>query len=111
MDRTLVRQYLIAYVFPKTPDKSPDRAIIDRVVDDVRAQLALLDTAVAKTGYLAGDSFSFADANVMPILAYLRRMPEAGAAIADAPHLSAYFDRNAARPSFVATEPPPPPGR
>ena len=111
IDRTLVRQYLFAYLFPKTPDKSPDRAAIDSVVGDVRAQLALLDRAVAKTGYLAGDGFSFADANLTPILAYLRRTPEAGEAIAGAAHLSAYYDRNAARPSFIATEPPPAPPR
>ena len=111
MDRTLIRTYLVAYVFPKGPDKSPDRAVIDGVVGDVRAQITLLDTAVAKTGYLAGDAFSFADANVMPILAYLRNTPEGGEAIANSPHLSAYFERNAARPSFTNTMPPPPPAR
>jgi glutathione S-transferase len=111
MDRTLVRQYLIAYFFPQTPDKSPDRAKIDAVVDDMRAQVALLDRAVAETGYLAGGGFTFADANIMPILAYLKMLPESGQAIAEAPQLSAYFERNAARPSFVATTPPPVPGR
>jgi glutathione S-transferase len=111
MDRTLVRTYLLAYAFPKTADKSPDRAVIDGVVGDVRAQLALLDGAVAPTGYLAGDAFSFADANVMPILAYLKNLPESGEAIAALPHLSAYYARNAERPSFVNTVPPPPPGR
>jgi glutathione S-transferase len=111
MDRTLVRTYLLAYVSPKTADKSPDRAVIDGVVGDVRAQLALIDKAVAKTGYLAGEAFSFADANVMPILAYLKNMPESGAAIAALANLSAYYARNAERPSFVNTVPPPPPGR
>ena len=109
MDRTLVRQYLFAYIFPQTPDKSPDRRAIDAVAGQMRAQLALLDGAVAETGYLAGDSYSFADMNLMPILAYLKRPPESAEAIAALPHLSAYADRNAARPSFMATEPPPMP--
>ena len=68
-----------------------------------------MDRAVAKGGFLAGDSFTFADINVMPILAYLRNFPESGAAIAAAKSLSAYYDRLAARPSFQATVPPPPP--
>ena len=105
LDRTLVRQYLIAYAFPKTADKTPDRAIIDAVVPDVQAQIALLDKAVAATGFLAGDSFTFADANVLPILAYLNTLPESSAAIAAAPHLSAYLAAMSARPSFQATIP------
>jgi len=111
MDRTLVRTYLVAYIFPNTPDKSPDRSVIDAVLPDVDTQIALLDGAVAKAGYLAGEAFSFADANLMPILAYLRNLPESGEAIARAAHLPAYFARNAARPSFTNTEPPAPPGR
>lgn len=106
MDRTLVRQYLLAYVFPKTPDKTPDRALIDSVADDVRAQIALLDKAVANTGYLAGDGFTFADANLLPILAYLQGPPESAAAIKAAPHLSAYFEKLSLRPSVKATVPP-----
>jgi glutathione S-transferase len=111
MDRTLIRQYLTAYVFPRTADKSPDRAAIDAVAGDVRSQLALLDKAVADTGYLAGEAFSYADANVLPILAYLVNFPESGEAIASAPHLPAYLARLNERPSVKNTVPPPPPGR
>jgi len=103
MDRTLVRTYVLAYVFPKGPGGTPDRAAIDAVLPDVRAQLALLDTAVADTGHLAGEDFSFADINVLPILAYLRQLPESGAALAALPHLSGYVERHAARPSFRET--------
>lgn len=107
MDRTLVRQYLFAYFFPSTPDKSPDRAAIAGVVDKVRAELGLIDRAIATHGYLASPEFSFADANLLPILAYLKLVPESAEAIAAAPHLSAYFDKMSLRPSFQATVPPP----
>ncbi len=110
MDRTLVRQYLFAYLFPQTPDKSPDRAAIDGVLDAVRAQIALLDATLAGSAYLAGDGFTFADANLYPILAYLSRTPEGGEALQAAPHLAAYFDRLSLRPSVQATVPPPLPG-
>ena len=111
MDGTLVRSYLLNYIFPKGSDGKPDRTAIDAVVPQVEKEIALLDRAVAKGGYLAGDSFTFADINVMPILFYLQKFPEAADAIAAAKPLAAYYDRLAARPSFQNTTPPPPPPR
>jgi glutathione S-transferase len=108
IDGTLVRTYLLNYIFPKGADGKPDRKVIDGVVPAVKDELDLLDRTVAKTGFLAGDSFTLADINVLPILAYLRNFPESGAAIATAKSLSAYFDRLSARPSFQNTVPPPP---
>ena len=78
MDGTLVRTYLLNYVFPKRRDGTPDRKVIDAVVPAVKQEIDLLDRAVAKGGFLAGDSFTFADINVMPILAYLKNFPESG---------------------------------
>ena len=90
MDRTLIRTYLVAYIAPKTSDGKPDREAIEAVMPAVREQLGILDHAVAKTGYLVGDQFTFADAS----------------------HLAAYYERHAARPSFRSTDPPSgPPGR
>ena len=109
MDGTMIRTYLFAYIFPKTEDGSPDRKAIDGVLPALKDEIGLLDRAVAKGGYLAGDSFTFADINVMPILFYLQKFPEAAAAIAAAKPLAAYYDRLAARLSFQNTTPPPPP--
>ena len=109
IDRTMVRTYLFGYIFPKTADGKPDRKVIDEVTPELREQIKLLDKAVAKTGYLAGNQFSFADINVMPILFYVRKFPEGSEAIAAAKNLAAYYDRNAERPSFKNTIPPPPP--
>ena len=81
MDGTLVRSYLLNYIFPKGSDGKPDRTLIDAVVPQVEKEIALLDGAVGKGGFLAGDSFTLADINVMPILAYLRDFPESAAAI------------------------------
>jgi glutathione S-transferase len=108
MDGTLVRTYLFNYIFPQTSDGSPDRRAIDAVAPAVKQEIDLLDRAVAKGGFLAGDSLTFADINVMPILAYLKNFPEAGSAIAAAKSLSDYYDRLAARPSFQKTIPPRP---
>jgi len=109
IDRTMVRTYLFGYIFPKTADGKPDRKVIDEVTPELREQIKLLDKAVAKTGYLAGNQFSFADINIMPILFYVRKFPEGAEAIVAAKNLAAYYDRNAERESFKNTIPPPPP--
>jgi glutathione S-transferase len=111
MDATLIRTYLFAYAFPKTADGTPDRTAIDAVTPAVRAQLAILDKAVAANGHLVGDQFTFADINLLPILYYMRQLPEAAEALSAATHLAAYYDTHAARPSFARTLPPSGPPR
>jgi|SRR5262252_3437676 glutathione S-transferase len=107
IDRTLVRTYMFHYIFPKTADGKPDRAAIDAVEPEMRRQIALLDKAVARTGHLAGDQFSLADINIMPILYWLRHYPESADALAGTMQLAAYYDHHAARDSFKKTMPPP----
>jgi len=63
IDPVWVRQYLRGYVFPGTPDGSPDRALIDAAVPKMEAQFAVMDRAVGKTGHLVGDAFTLADMN------------------------------------------------
>ncbi len=109
IDTTLIRTYLFAYVFPKTEDGKPDRKTIGAVTSALNEEIGLLDRAVAKSGYLAGDALTYADINVMPILYYVRQFPEGGAAIAAGKALSSYYDRLAARESFQNTAPPPMP--
>ena len=111
MDRTLIRTYIFAYIAPMMSGREPDREAIEAVMPAVREQLGILDHAVAKTGYLAGDRFTFADINLMPILHRVGQFPEGAKALAAATHLAAYYDRHAARPSFVRTMPPSGPPR
>jgi len=111
IDPCLVRTYLLAYFFPKTADGKPDRVAIDGVLPNMQKQIGLLDQAVAKTGFLAGGSFTLADINLLPILYYVQRCPEGGEMVKAAGNLAGYFARHAERPSFKASTPPPPPGR
>ena len=77
----------------------------------VREQIGVLDKAVAGTGYLVGEQFTFADINLLPILHVVRQAPEGAQALAAAPHLARYYERHAARPSFEKTTPPAGPPR
>ena len=111
MDATLIRTYVFAYILPKTANGKPDKPAIEAVAPAMQRQLGLLDQAVSQTGHLVGDQFTLADINVLPILYWLRHFPEGGEAIAASRHLSAYYDRHAARASFKRTIPPPIPPR
>jgi glutathione S-transferase len=112
MDRTLIRTFLLAYIVPKTSDGKPDREAIDAVMPMVREQLRILDRAVAGSGYLVGDFFTFADINLLPILHRVGQFPEGAEALAAATNLASYYETHAARPSFTRTMPPAgPPGR
>jgi glutathione S-transferase len=111
MDRALIRTYVFAYIVPMMSGGKPDRAAIEAVMPAVREQLGILDSAVAKTGYLAGDRFTFADVNLLPILHRVGQFPEGAEALAAATHLATYYERHAARPSFVRTMPPAGPPR
>jgi glutathione S-transferase len=109
IDTTMIRTYLFGYIFPKTADGKPDRNAIDALTPTVEREIRLLDRAVAKAGFLVGDSLTYADLNLMPILFLVRQLPEGAAAMAAAKPLSDYYQRLAARPSFQNTMPPPGP--
>jgi glutathione S-transferase len=106
IDPVLVRRYLLAYLMPTTPDRTPDRSAIDKVLPAVERHLALLGAAVAENGHFVGDDFTYADANVIPILDYLKSLPESGALIAGSGALQAFMAKHAARPSVAGTAPP-----
>jgi glutathione S-transferase len=105
IDPVLIRQYLAAYIFPGTPDGSPNQAAIDKAMPAVEKQLHMLEGAVA-SGHLVGDTFTLADAYLFPILFYLSQTPETGAIIRRSGALSGFIARHVDRPSIRATKPP-----
>jgi glutathione S-transferase len=111
IDRTLIRTYLYAYIAPRPEATGPNRDGIEAVMPAVRQQLQILDRAVAATGYLVDDRFTFADINLLPVLYRVRQAPEGAEALAATRHLAAYYERHATRPGFVRTVPPSGPPR
>ncbi|MCC7347886.1 MAG: glutathione S-transferase family protein [Variibacter sp.] len=105
-DPVMMRNYVVKYVF--APDGKPDMAAIGAAVEQMKKQIPILDRAVSKTGHLVGESFTFADMNLLPMLFYIGRFEEAKALLAGAPNLTAYLARHAQRPSFKASMPPRP---
>ena len=105
IDPVWLRQYLGSYIFPKTPDGSPDRTIIDAAQPKMEQQFATMDRAVARSGHLVGDSFTLADMNFLPILFYMGKGPESSALLRRMPGLEAYLERHMARKSVQAALP------
>jgi len=105
VDRTMIRDYVFPYHFPRSRGEEPDWVAIDAALPSLRQQVSMLDAAVAETGYLAAGRFTYADCALLPTLAAVRNFPEGGDAIAAAPALNAYFETHSQRPSFVATAP------
>jgi glutathione S-transferase len=107
IDPCLIRTYVLGHLVPKGADGNGDRAAIDGALPMMRTQIGVLDRAVARTGYLAGESFTLADINLMPVLYFVQRFPEGAEMVQAAKNLSAYFARHERRPSYQASLPPP----
>jgi len=101
----VVPRYVRQYFFPQGEDGQPDRATIDAALLEMPATLAILDSGYASSPWLAGDAISMADLFVMPVLAYLARMPEGPQLLEATPNLRRALEAMRARPSFPATEP------
>jgi glutathione S-transferase len=102
---TMVRRYVLQYVFPKGEDGKPDRAVIDAAVKEMPAQLTALERAYARGDFLAGDRVSFADLFVAPILAYVESLPEGARLLSDMPHTRRAQAAMRQRASFTSTDP------
>jgi glutathione S-transferase len=111
IDPVLVRQYLVAYFFPRTADGGPNRAAIEAALPNMEKHFEVLDRAVARTGHLVGDTFTLADMNLLPILFFMEKAPESRVMLNRSRNLRAYYERHQARASISDTVPPPFPGR
>ena len=110
-DLVFARQYLLAYFFSGLPDGAPDRTKIEASLPRMREMFACLDSELGSRAWLAGNAFTLADAFLLPLMHYMRQMPESGEMVSGSPNVTAWYDRVMERPSAKETVPPPMPGR
>jgi len=103
---TMIRRYVLQYIFAKGADGKPDRVVIDAAMKEMPKQLGLLDNAYGPRNTLAGDTVTLADVLLAPIVFYLGMFPESKAALANVPNVRRAHDWIAQRESFKATMPP-----
>ncbi|MGH6894530.1 MAG: glutathione S-transferase family protein [Dongiaceae bacterium] len=99
--RNLVIGYLFHYIFPKGADGAPDRAAIEGGLPAMRRELEILNGGLAQGTFFCGSEPTMPDLFLVPILDYVRRMPEGTQAMAERPGLlrlmSAFEDRESYR--------------
>jgi glutathione S-transferase len=101
---TMVRRYVLQYLFPRGADGQPDRGVIDGALREMPAQLAALDKAYGAGDWLAGGALSMADLFVAPILAGVERMPEGPTLLSAVPNVRRAQAALRRRESFIHTE-------
>jgi glutathione S-transferase len=106
VDRFIMREFVVPQVFPGK-DKAPDMERVNRAVPEIERVLGVLNQRLSASPYLAGDVMTFADLNVTPMIWAFHANPMGREILRKYPAVSAYYVKMSARPSFVATTPPP----
>ncbi len=106
VDRWIMREFVVPSVFFDKA-KGPDTAKIAAAVPEMDKCAKALDAALSATGHLVGSGVTYADCNVVPMLATAQQFPQGKEVLAKYPALTAYIAAMTARPSFTNTAPPP----
>jgi glutathione S-transferase len=81
------------------PPAERDAQLAQAAVDALRAPFAVLDKALAATGYLVRDRFTVADLNTVEVVRYAMAAPEL---FETAPNVKTWLTACHARPAFKA---------
>ena len=106
VDKWMMREFVVPQAFFDKA-KGPDMAKVDAAVPEVEKCCTVLDAAVAKTGYLAGKSLSFADMLVLPMIMTIQAFPLGKEIVPKYKALTAYATKLTERASWKNTTPPP----
>ena len=107
VDRWIMREFVVPTVFADKV-KGPDTARIAAAVPEIAKCLTALEDQLTKTSHLVGNSLTYADINVLPMLALLPNFPQGKELLAKHPKLQAYIANLSERASYKNTAPPPP---
>ncbi len=94
---TEVETNALNVLYHRTGSPNVSKAMADAAIEALKAPFAVLDAALAKTGFLVGGRFTVADINVAEIVRYAQAAPELFEA---APRVKAWLAACQARPAF-----------
>jgi glutathione S-transferase len=106
VDRQIMREFVVPTAFADK-EKGPDMARINAALPKIDAILGTLDKALAKDGYLVGGKLTFADMNILPMLATFGSFPTGKEMLAKFPNVTKFVAAQTARDSYTKTAPPP----
>ena len=101
----ILRRHVLPYAFPKGPDGTPDREVIDAGLPEVANVLKVLNSALEDGPYFLGQTPTIADFFLLPAIDYLRTTPEGPDLLAAAPNVVRHRDAFAERKSYGETLP------
>jgi len=106
VDRWIMREFVVPSIFF---DKStgPDTARIKAALPEIDQCAQALNHALAATGHLVGNQFTYADMNVLPMLSIGAQYPACAAVLGKYSHITAFITKLTARQSYQKTAPPP----
>lgn len=103
--QVMIREIVIPRVVVPMRGGKTDEAAVAAAAIKAERQLAILSQAVEPGGYLAGNTVTAADLFLLPILFYMKGLPEGETLLPKFPPLLRWFDAMAERPSSAATMP------
>lgn len=101
----LVRMVFAERVSKPLVGDVPDMVTINKGLIKSADALAALEFLTEPGGFLVGESYTLADAHVIPMVDYFCRTPEGQEVFAGFPKLSNWWDRLQIRPSTLDTRP------
>jgi glutathione S-transferase len=107
---SLVRDYLLIYIRARMTGGEPDRTRIDAALPGMERAFEVLEHRLSEAPFLAGEAMTLADLFLLPIMDYMRAMPESAGLLPGFARLGAWQDRVGERHSARTTAPPPMPG-
>ena len=109
LDRPLIRETVIPYLFPSGPDGKPDRARIDAALPLVRDALRGLETGLSRGSkerpFFGGNRPKMPDLLLLPMVDALFAFPEGAGMLAENPGVRRFHEAFSKRPSYAATLP------
>jgi glutathione S-transferase len=94
---TEVETHALNILYNRTGNPDVPKPMADAAVESLKAPFAVLDGALAKTGFLVGGRFTVADLNVAEIMRYAQAEP---ALFEPVPRVKAWLAACQARPAF-----------
>jgi glutathione S-transferase len=91
---------IVQVLFMRHLGGTRDDAVVEACRTAILPALDVLDRHLSSAPFLAGDAFSLADITWMPFLDYLHAIGE-GAPIRERPGVAAWWERLAARPTWI----------
>lgn len=91
IDELIVRKYLLEFAFPKGEQGAIRQEVIAQNTQGTIDALSVIEEQLGSQEFLCGDTFSTADAVLIPMLDYLKNLPTATQLFKDHPKGAAYI--------------------